>query len=290
MHAMLEGIKALFRSSPLTFLLSFTLIGLSMIDVFVTQKWWKEKWQKIAIAVISVALLIVQTLSSGRAAQQEDAKLTRQRTDLTTAFGEQLAEQQKDLTVAFQEGTNQVIKAAGQTADETRKSAKQQTEAIRQQAARQFTQLQGATLGTSTCPSVVLGNPTGGRPNQIAVVNFDPVLNMYEVRLEVTEYGPTEPGGPWSTILQYQVVNFPQIIRHWASVAPFVFLSKMTDIHVEFRLTTKTANCAGSVYLFYTGKNHWMTDRETITQDGKPLTQYYQGLSPGLAASKPEPE
>jgi hypothetical protein len=288
-----NGFKALLDNSPITLVLGVMVIVISVVDVFIAKKNWKETTAKIIAAVISLALLFAQAKSSTKAAAQEATRLQ-----------DALNKQRDQLTSAFMTGTNQVINATSETAKQTQRSAKQQTEAIekqakqqtdeiKQQAALQYTQLQTNMIGTSSCPDVVIGNVTGGRPNIISVANQDQTLNMYDVRLEVDEMAPVDPnqlGSPWTSVLHSQVIIFPQVVPHWALRESVTFYSKMTDIWVSFRVTTRATNCNGQISLFDIGKNQWRTYNSALFQGNKPVNNYYVPLSPGLQKSKPDPD
>jgi hypothetical protein len=291
--------EALLSYSPMALIIGIIIIGLSMFDAFLSKKHWKERWSSVAVAVLSVWLLLVQGKSSELADQKAGAKLQgalqQQRDDLTKAFKAGTDQVINSTSATFKVGTEQVIKATSDTANQTRKSATDQTNAIKQQASDQFGQLQNVMVGTSMCPIVVLGgNATSGKPNLISVVNEDPKLNMYDIRLELMEFGPDQTSGhdeQWNKIIWYQVVTIPQAIPHWALQSPIEFKSKMTDIHVEFRVTTRAAaNCAGSINLFDNGTKGWMTDSSELHQGNKTLSSSYMHLSPGLANSKLEPQ
>jgi hypothetical protein len=277
-------------------ILGVLIAALAMLSVFLPKVGETKRFEKalsISIAVLSVLLLFAQDKTSDLATEKADNKLK-------TA----LAQQRQQLTGAFTTGTNQVIKATCETANQTRRSAKQQTDAIRQQAKQQtdeikqqaaqhYTQLQTTMIGTSACPEVVIGNSTGGRPNQIAVTNSDQTLNMYDVRVELTEMAPSDPGkfgSPWTSVLHYQVITFPQVVPHWALSEPVAFYSKMTDIWVSFRVTTRATNCSGQIFLFDIGKNQWRTYTSILYRGDKPISSYYRPLSPGLQKSKPDPD
>jgi hypothetical protein len=276
-----NGFKALLDHSPITLVLGVMVIGMSVVDVFIAKKNWKERTVKIAAAVISLALLFTQARSSTRAAAQEATRLQ-----------DALNKQRDQLTSAFIAGTNQVIKATSETANQTQRSAKQQTDAIKQQATEQFGQVQGAIVGTPTCPHVV-GNITrpSGRPHALVVINHDGKLNMYDLVMELTEFGPAEPGAPWSSILQQRVINLPLVIPDRARVVPFEFLSKMTDIDVQIILSTRATTCSGRIGLYDTGNNVWVNDHSIMNrQDGTVVDEQNLKLSQGLANSKADPQ
>jgi hypothetical protein len=276
-----DGLKALLNYSPLALFLSVAVIVLSVVDAFISKKNWKEKGLKVIVAVLSVALLFVQAKSSRLASEKQAGKLQ-----------DALNQQRDDLTQAFKAGTDQVIKSTSETAIQTQKSAKQQTDAIKQQAAQQFGQVQGAIMGTATCPDIVGSiNRPSGRPHALAVSNLDKKLNMYDLTMELTEFGPEESGAPWSNILQQRVINLPLMFPERARTVPFEFLSKMTDIDVQIILSTRATTCSGRIGLYDTGNNVWVNDHSTMTrQDGTNVYDQNLKLSPGLANSKPDPQ
>jgi hypothetical protein len=49
------GLWTLLRNSPTAFWLSLALIVVTVVELFITGKAWKEKWPKLLAAVISVA-------------------------------------------------------------------------------------------------------------------------------------------------------------------------------------------------------------------------------------------
>jgi hypothetical protein len=281
----------------MSLILGIIVIVLSVVNVFISKKSWKERALSVTVAVLSVLVLFVQSKSSELAAAKADAKLQgalqQQRDHLTGAFKAGTDQVIKSTSATFKAGTEQVIKATSDTANQTRKSATDQTSAIKQQATDQFAQLQNVMVGTSMCPIVVVGTIPGGKPNLISIVNQDPKLNMYDVRLELSELGPDQTSGHdehWTKTIQYQVLTFPQAIPNWAIQSPVEFKSKMTDIHVEFRVTTRAAaNCAGVINLFDSGTKGWMTDSSELHQGNKTLSSFYLHLSPGLANSKLDP-
>jgi hypothetical protein len=300
-----DGFEALINYSPMAFIIGIVIIVLSVVDAFLSKKSGKERVISVVVAILSVLLLFVQAKSSELANAESDMKLL-----------SALQIQRDTLSAAFRDGTNQVIVATTQTAIQTQRSAKQQTKAItqqaadqtnaieqqaanqtnaiKQQAADQFTQLQSVMLGSSLCPIVQAGWEKGERPNRISVSNQDPKkLNMYDIRVELTEYGPDQTSGHnehWDKVLQHQPVIFPLLPAGRASLTPVMFLSKMTDIYVEYTVTTRTAICGGSFDLFDTGHNEWMFDRILEYTGGTTLTDNNQHLSPGLANSKPDPQ
>ena len=146
-------------------------------------------------------------------------------------------------------------------------------------------------LGTASCPAVMASiTRPSGRPDSLVIFNLDKKLNMHDLSIELTEWGPGEPRGPWSTILQQKTINLPLIIPQSARTVPFKFLSKMMDIDVQVLLNTRTARCSGRFDVFVTGNNVWVNDSaEMFTKDGKLAYREGQKLSPGLANSKIDP-
>ena len=259
-----NGLWTLLRNSPFAFWLSLALIAVSLVELFTKNTWWKERGLKVTVAVISVVLLIVQAWASGKASEKEAA-------NLNTALTQQRNELTQTLTQAFTVGTNKTLEGAAQTAEQTRKSARDQTDAIRRQATQNLTQLQGSMVGTSQCPGVAgsILRPNG-RPDGIVVFNTDRKLNMYDVRVELIEYGPGAAGGPWSTILQDQTLAFPLIPPDHSSTHPFTFLSQMTNIDVQVLAFTRTKICGLRIYLVDKGGNVWVNDPKATLADSKP--------------------
>lgn len=288
-----NGFKALLDNSPITLFLGVMVIVMSVVDVFIAKKNSRETTAKIVAAVISLALLFAQAKSSTKAAAQEATRLQ-----------DALNRQRDQLTSAFVTGTDQVIKATNQTAIQTQRSAKQQTGAIekqakqqtddiKQQAAEQFTQLQTVMRGSSTCPIVQAGILQGPKIGQMTVSNSDPKWNMYDIQVLFTEYAPDQTSGydeNWNKVLQVQPVNFGMLPPRRFNAAPVTFLSKMTDIHVEYFVTTRAAICGGSFDLFDTGKNGWVIDRIFEYTGSTTVSNYNRHLSPGLTKSKPDPD
>jgi hypothetical protein len=273
-----NSLDALINYSPMAFFIGIIIIVLSVVDAFLSKKSGKERVISVAVAILSVLLLIVQAKSSELANADSEMKLL------------SALQMQRDLlNGAFRDGTNQVIVATSETANQTRRSAKQQTNTIKQQAVNQFAQLQAVMLGTSMCPSVFAGVLAGGTAGQISVANQDPKLNLYDVRVQLTEFGPDQTSGhneEWAKILQNQAIIFPLIAPGWASSAPVTFLSKMTDIHVEFSVITRTTKCGGSTDIYDTGKDGWQIDKTMMYQGSKLLSRSDKHLSPGLANSR----
>ena len=97
-----NGLWTLLRNSPFAFWLSLALIAVSLVELFTKNTWWKERGLKVTVAVISVVLLIVQALASGKASEKEAA-------NLNTALTQQRNELTQTLTQAFTVGTNKIL-------------------------------------------------------------------------------------------------------------------------------------------------------------------------------------
>jgi len=209
----------------LSYAISGSIVGFSIWDAVRTAPeasthphWLRRSGPKLATLLLGLALLGVQAKSNAVAGVEADKKLHQALTD-----------QRDQLTAAFKAGTDQVIKSATGEAEQTRKDAGTETDAIRRQATEQLSQVQGFMLGTTSCPAVMASivRPSG-RPNSLAIFNLDKKLNMHDLSIELTEFGPGELGGPWSTILQQKVINLPLIIpesvRTTAPIPPAVGL------------------------------------------------------------------
>jgi hypothetical protein len=182
----------------LSYGISVSIVGFSLWDAVRSSPdaskkphWLRRAWPKITTLLLGLALLAVQAKSNAVAGVKADQKLQ-----------QALSDQRDQLTAAFKSGTDQVIKSATSEAEQTRKDAITETKAIKQQAREQLLQAQGFMLGTTTCPEIV-GSITrpSGRPDGLAIFNLDKKLNMHDLSIELTEWGPGPPGGPWSTIL-----------------------------------------------------------------------------------------
>jgi hypothetical protein len=77
------------------------------------------------------------------------------------------------LTDAFGERTNQIIKLAGQEAEQTRKAANSQTKAIQAQVDSQEQKLEDASLGSNSCPTINADHFGSKRPFALSVFNAD---------------------------------------------------------------------------------------------------------------------
>jgi hypothetical protein len=276
-----SSFEALLSYSPMALIIGMVIIVLSVVDAFLSKKTGKERATSVTVAILSVLLLFVQAktgeLSEAKSQTKLQAALQRQR---------------EDLTKAFSTGTDQVIKATSKSAKQTQENARQQSDAIRQQADEQFARNQQIMLGSPLCPIVQGGILDGSKTGQISVSNNDPQLNMYDISVVFTEFGPDQTSGhdeKWNKVLQVQPVNFPALPRRRATYAPVTFLSKMTDIHVEYFVTSRTAICYGSFNLFDTEKNGWVLDLVEESNGERNLSYAERHLSPRLSQSKPDP-
>ena len=99
----MDGIESAFNAllnySPMSLILGVVIALLSMIDVFLAKKTWKQRGLKILVVVLSVTLLFVQARSSKKAAGEEAERLQ-------TA----LNKRRDQLTSISSTSTNQVIK------------------------------------------------------------------------------------------------------------------------------------------------------------------------------------
>jgi hypothetical protein len=62
-----SAFNALLNYSPMSLILGVVIALLSMIDVFLAKKTWKQRGLKILVVVLSVTLLFVQARSSKKA-------------------------------------------------------------------------------------------------------------------------------------------------------------------------------------------------------------------------------
>jgi hypothetical protein len=265
---------------PLT--LGIVIAALSIGDVIFAKKTGSEWTLKFVVVGFSILLLVAQFASGEASSKAADLKLQ-----------EALREQRDYLSSVFRVSTDQVIKATNDTATQTQKSAQDQTQAIGRQARQQFTQLQGATLGSTTCPTIVASiDRPAGKPHALAVANLDKKLNMYDVNVELIEWGPPAPGEAFSSVLQTRNVHLPLLVPERTQRVPFLFLSKMSDIDVQVSLTTRTTSCFGRIDAFDTGGNVWVNDHTEMTQIGgkKPVFEQDMHLSPGLLKSRVDPQ
>ena len=129
----------------LSYAISGSIVGFSIWDAVRTAPeasthphWLRRSGPKLATLLLGLALLGVQAKSNAVAGVEADKKLHQALTD-----------QRDQLTAAFKAGTDQVIKSATGEAEQTRKDAGTETDAIRRQATEQLSQVQGFMLGTT---------------------------------------------------------------------------------------------------------------------------------------------
>jgi hypothetical protein len=256
---------------------------------------WKptEQWQVTKDrGVLAISFVLGATLFFVNRANNTIADATKKQEQLAQAqeLNSALDRQREQLTGVFVVGTNQVIKATNSTADQTRKDSLQQTQSIKSQAIDQLSQVEGATLGTIKCPNVVAGlNNPPGRPYGIMIGNLDEKLNMYDINVEVIEFGPSGPGEPWGTVLQQKVLHIPLLTPPSGQILPFTFMSDRRDIDLQLTVTTRGTRCYGRLGLFDTGKDGWVVDHAVMhSQDGKLAYDLGEHRSPGLAQSLPD--
>ena len=264
------------------------IVGFSIWDVVrrppeasTNPNWMRRAWPKVTIILLGLAVLVVQAKNNTEAAAKADGKLR-----------QALSDQRDELTAAFKTGTDQVMKSASGEAEQTRKDATSETDALKRQAEEQLTQVQGFMLGTTICPQI-LGtiNRPSGRPDSLAIFNPDKKLNMHDLSVELIEFGPGAPGGIWSTILQRKVIKLPLIIPESAKTVPFKFLSRMTDIDAQIMLTPAQRDAAEGWDLYDTGKNVWVNDDASMfTKDGKLTYKVGEKLSLGIGKSRLDPD